>query len=152
MKYDVVVEIAQPELLAAVRTTVSIKEVARAWKPALDQVWAFLRVHGELHPGHNLFLYHHARHRNEARTVDFGVVAARPFDREGDVQCFETPAGEVARTVHVGPYDRLSDAHNAIHAWCASNNQNIAQASWETYGDWKNDPELLETTIKYLLA
>jgi effector-binding domain-containing protein len=149
MKYDVVVEIAQPELLG---TTVSIKEVTRAWKPALDQVWAFLRVHGELHPGHNLFLYHHARHRNEARTVDFGVVVARPFDREGDVQCFETPAGEVARTVHVGPYDRLSDAHNAIHAWCASNNQNIAKASWKTYGDRKNDPELLETIIKYLLA
>ena len=97
--------------------------------------------------GHNLFLYHHARHRNEARTVDFGVVAARPFDREGDVQCFETPAGEVARTVRVGPYDRLSDAHNAIHAWCASNNQNIAQASWETYGDWKNDPELLKLPL-----
>ena len=151
MKYDIAVEIAQPELLAAVRTTVRIKDVAKAWKPALDQVWVFLRAHGELRPGHNRFLYHHAQRRDEAMTVDFGVLVARPFHREGDVQCFETPAGEVARAVHIGPYDRLGDAHNAIHAWCSSKNRRIGQASWETYGDWNNDPALLETTIKYLL-
>jgi hypothetical protein len=46
----------------------------------------------------------------------------------------------------------LGDAHNAIHAWCAACNRKIAQASWEIYGDWNDDPALLETTIKYLLA
>jgi hypothetical protein len=59
---------------------------------------------------------------------------------------------EVATTVHVGPYDRLGDARNAIHAWCAANNRKIAQVSWEISGDWNDDPALLETTIKYLLA
>jgi effector-binding domain-containing protein len=54
--------------------------------------------------------------------------------------------------VHVGPYDRLRDAHNSIHAWCAANNRKIAQASWEIYGDWNDDPARLETTIRYLLA
>ncbi len=60
--------------------------------------------------------------------------------------------GEVARTVHVGPYDRLRDAHNSIHAWCAANNRKIVQASWEIYGDWNDDAARLETTIRYLLA
>jgi len=105
-----------------------------------------------LRPGHNLFLYHHPERRNEAMNIDFGVQVARPFEGEGNVRCIETPAGEVARTVHVGPYDRLRDAHDAIHAWCAAHDRKIAQASWETYGDWNNDPALLETTIKYLLA
>jgi effector-binding domain-containing protein len=84
--------------------------------------------------------------------IDFGVQVLRPFEPEGDVRCIATPGREVAKTVHVGPYDRLSDAHNAIHAWCAANNGKIAQASWETYADWTEDPALLETTIKYLLA
>jgi hypothetical protein len=35
---------------------------------------------------------------------------------------------------------------------CAANGRRIAQVSWETYGDWSNDPAMLETTIKYLLA
>jgi effector-binding domain-containing protein len=152
VNYDVVVETAPAELVAAVRAKVPISGIARAWKPALDQVWAFLKENGGLRPGHNLFLYHHAEHRNEAMNIDFGVQVARPFEREGNVQCVETPAGEVARTVHVGPYDQLGNAHNAIHAWCATNNRKISRASWEIYGDWNNDPALLETTIKYLLA
>ncbi|MFL5268482.1 MAG: hypothetical protein ACJ8AH_18125 [Stellaceae bacterium] len=35
---------------------------------------------------------------------------------------------------------------------CAASNRKIAQASWEIYGDWNDDPALLETTIKYRLA
>jgi effector-binding domain-containing protein len=152
MKYDVVVETARAELVAAVRAKVSVGNIARAWKPALDQVWAFLRANGGLRPRHNLFLYHHPAHRDEAMDIDFGVQVERAFDREGQVECVETPAGEVARTVHVGPYEQLGDAHLAIQAWCAANNRMIAQASWEIYGDWSDDPALLETTIKYLLA
>jgi len=36
MYYKVVVENAGEELLAAVRTSVRISDVVRAWKPALD--------------------------------------------------------------------------------------------------------------------
>jgi effector-binding domain-containing protein len=84
--------------------------------------------------------------------IDLGVQVARPSEREADVRCIETPTGELARTAHVGPYDRLGDAHNAIHAWCAANDRKISQASREIYGDWNDDPDLLETTIKYFLA
>jgi effector-binding domain-containing protein len=150
--YEVVLETAQVELVAAVPAKVPIGGIAQAWKPALDQVWDFLRANHGLRPGHNLFLYHHPEHRGEAMTIDFGVQVARRFDGQGNVRCVETPAGTVARTVHVGPYDRLGDAHHAIHAWCAANNRTIATASWETYGDWDSDAALLETTIKYLLA
>jgi hypothetical protein len=52
MKYDVVVEIARPELLAAVRATIPLIDIPRTWKPALDRVWAFLKTHGDLDPGH----------------------------------------------------------------------------------------------------
>ena len=82
--------------------------------------------------------------------VDFGVQVAQAFEPQGNVRCVETPAGEVARTVHVGPYDRLPDAHDAVHAWCAAHRRTIGQASWETYGDW-HEPAKLETTITYLL-
>ena len=47
MKYDVVVETAQAELVAAVRATVPISDIARVWKRALDRVWAFLKTNGE---------------------------------------------------------------------------------------------------------
>jgi effector-binding domain-containing protein len=151
MEYRVVVETVSSEFLAAVRAKVPISAIASAWKPALDQVWVFLKTNGDISHGHNLFLYHHPEHRNESMNIDFGVQVAKPFKGKDAVHCVTTPAGEVAKTVHIGPYDQLADAHNAIHAWCAANNRKIAHASWETYGDWNNDPSLLETTIKYLL-
>jgi hypothetical protein len=68
MNYEVVVEIAQAEPVAAVRAKVPITNIAQAWKPALDQVWTFLGANGGLRPGHNLFLYHHPARRDDRWT------------------------------------------------------------------------------------
>jgi effector-binding domain-containing protein len=152
MEYEVIVEVAHPLPIAAVRATVPIRGVAQAWKPALDQVWTFLKKNGGLQPSHNVFLYHHPSRRDEPMDIDFGVQLARVFDSVGNILCVETPSGEVAGTIHVGPYDKLGEAHNAIHAWCAANKRRISATSWEIYGDWNDNPALLETTIKYLLT
>ncbi len=150
--YEVVVERARPQLLAAVRLTVRVGDVGRSWRPALGQVWAFLRATSDLPRGHNLFLYHHPERRSEPMAVDFGVQVFEAFEAVGEVRCVETPSGLVARTVHLGPYEQLGAAHEAIHAWCAAHGRTIGSASWETYGDTTDDPALLETTISYLLA
>ena len=84
--------------------------------------------------------------------IDFGVQVGRRFEPSRNVRCVETPAGEVARAVHVGPIERIKGAHDAIHAWCAASKRRIGNASWETYGDWTEDPARFETTIRYLLA
>jgi effector-binding domain-containing protein len=152
MQYDIKLESVQSELIAAVRATVPLGDIPRAWKPALDQVWAFLKKHEEIGRQHNLFLYHHPERRNEAMNIDFGVQVTRMFEREGDVRCVQTPIGEVVTTVHIGPYQHLHAAHDALHAWCASHNRKIGPASWEIYGDWTDDPARQETTIKYLLS
>ena len=139
--------------LAAVRRRVKIASVGAAWKPALDQVWAFLRAHPGLRTdGHNVFVYHHPASRDAPMDVDFGVEVIRDFEREGDVVPADTPAGEVALAVHVGPYDQLRRTHDAIHAWRAQQGRIFAGTSWEIYGDWSDDPSKLETTVCYLLA
>ena len=151
MTYEIVVEQVPAELIAAVRVLVPVGQVSRAWKPALDKVWAFLKANPDVRPGHNLFLYRHPDRQGDPIEAEFGVQVARRFEPAGEVRCVETPAGEVARTIHVGPYDRMSLAHDAIQAWCAANGRTIGPASWETYGHWTDDSALLETTISYLL-
>ena len=138
--------------LAAVRRHVAIGEIGAAWKPALDKVWEFLRSQPGLRTdGHNVFLYHHPARRDQPMDVDFGVEVAREFEPAGEVYGTETPAGTAAVAVHVGPYDRIKEAHDAIHAWRAANDREFAGKSWEIYGDWSDDPSKLETTIMYLL-
>ena len=152
LKYEITIETARPMTLAAVRDTVPISGIAAAWKPALDKVWAFLRVNRALGSGHNVFLYHHPKRSGEPMNIDFGVQVAHRFHQQDDVKCVETPAGEIAQTIHIGSYDRLGEAHAAINQWCKANDRTIGAASWEIYGDWNNDPGKLETTIQYLLS
>jgi len=152
MDVSVSVQVVSPRILAAVSRKVAIGGVGAAWRPALDQVWKFLRTQPGLRTdGHNIFLYHHPARRGDPMDVDFGVEVVREFSPSGEVKTVNTPAGEVAAVMHLGPYDRLGQTHDAIHAWAAANNRVFAGKSWEIYGDWNDDPAKLETTVMYLL-
>ena len=97
--------------------------------------------------GHNVVLY-----RDNVPNVEVGVEVTGPFQPSGRVIPSVLPAGEVASTVHRGPYDALEEAHVAIKAWCLSHRHALTGVRWEVYGDWRSDPADLETTICYQLA
>jgi effector-binding domain-containing protein len=152
MGIDVAVEVVKPRKLAAVRRHVPLGAVGSAWRPALDQVWAFLRSQPGLRTdGHNVFLYHHPARRTDPMDVDFGVEVAQSFIPSGEIYETNTPAGEAAVAVHRGAYDRPPATHDAIHQWAKSRDRTFAGRSWEIYGDPSDDPSKIETTVLYLL-
>lgn len=153
MATEVSVQLVSARRLAAVRQSIRLDQIATAWWPALDQVWAFLQQHPGLRTdGHNIFLYHHPANMQSPMDVDFGVQVTRLFERSGEVVSTETPAGRVATALHVGPYERLGDTHKAIHAWAAANKASFSGTLWEIYGDSTEDAAKLETRIEYLLS
>jgi hypothetical protein len=153
MQIDVTVKPVVSRRLAAVQCQVEPGAVASAWRPALDQVWAFLREHPGLRTdGHNVFLYRHPSRRGESMVVDFGVEVSRSFTPSGAVHETTTPAGDAAIALHHGAYGSLHVTHEAIHEWARLNRRTFGGLSWEIYGDWSNDPSQLETTVVYLLA
>src|SRR5439155_11276741 len=153
MNYQVVTNTVSAQTIAAVQRRVRIGEVARAWKPALDLVWEFLRQHEGLRTdGHNCFLYRHPALGEAEMVVDFGVQVVRPFQDAGEVICTETPAGEVAVTTHIGSYGKLAAAHEAINSWRAATGRAFGACSWEIYCDWTDDEAKLETQVVYLLS
>jgi effector-binding domain-containing protein len=146
------VKAVEERKLAAVRRRLAIADIASLWRPALDQVWEFLRSQPGLRTdGNNIFLYHHPEGRNAPMDVDFGVEVTRSFQTSGEVYATATPAGEVATAVHAGPYGRLTDTHDMIHAWAEAHSRQFADRCWEIYGDWSDDPSRLKATVAYLL-
>jgi effector-binding domain-containing protein len=152
MPVSVDLQTVYPRKLAAVRREVAPGAVGSAWGPALDKVWKFIRSQPGLRTdGHNVFLYHHPRQPGAPILCDFSVEVTRTFETAGEVYATATPAGEAAVAVHRGPYNRMSETHNAIGEWMAANRRESAGSSWEIYGDPTPDPADTETTIVYLL-
>jgi effector-binding domain-containing protein len=152
MRPHVQIEVVSPRLLAAVSREVDAGKVGDVWRPALDQVWAFLRTQPGLRTdGHNIFVYHHPAKGGDPMNADFGVEVTREFVGSGEVRPVRTPDGEAAVVRHVGPYGGLAQAHSAIHAWVRESGRSLAGTSWEIYGDWNDDPAKPETLVMYLL-
>jgi effector-binding domain-containing protein len=87
--------------------------------------------------------------------VEIGVELESPFAGHGEVIGSALPAGMVATTVHLGPYQLLGNAHEAIHEWCKQQGHTPIRPCWEIYGhwldEWNNDPSKIRTDVYYLL-
>jgi effector-binding domain-containing protein len=132
---------------AVVAATTTWDEFPTLWKTMLDQVWAFLRQNDIRIAGHNIMLY-----KDDVPNVEVGVQVRRPFAPTGRVVPSRLPGGQVARTVHRGPYDQLAEPHRAVREWCLARGLALAGPRWEIYGDWHEDPAQLETEVCYLLS
>lgn len=138
-----------PRAMAGVRARVPMGRVPEYFGPALDQVYGAARTGGLVVDGQNIFLYH--PRPDGALDVAFCVGTPSAFNAIGSVEFIQTPAGIAATTTHWGAYSGLRGAHDAVQAWCRTNQRTLAGPSWEVYGHWSDDPSKLRTDIFYLL-
>jgi effector-binding domain-containing protein len=135
---------ACPTAVVAAATT--WKDFPSQWKPMLDQVYACLGRHGGAGQGRNVMLY-----QDSVPHVEVGVELIAPCVLDRPVIGSSLPAGQVAMTVHRGPYAGLGEAHDKVVRWCAAAGRALAGPRWEIYGDWRDNPAELETEVYYLL-
>jgi effector-binding domain-containing protein len=147
MPPEVEVKRVEPQPIAAVRRQcAAVKDLAAVIPEGLGVVWAFIRAAAIPHTGINLVLY-----RDGEINLECGVVVQGPFTADGPVISSATPGGLVATAVHMGPYARLGETHQALHEWCKRESHRLAGPSWEIYDHWNDDPAQLRTDIFYLL-
>lgn len=131
---------------AVVAAVTTWEKFPALWRPMLDEVYACMRRNG-VKQGQNVMLY-----LDDAAHVEVGVEFIAPCVLESPVTRSELPAGEVAWTVHRGPYQELGAAHDRIKQWSEGQGRALAGPRWEIYGDWREDPAELETEVYHLLA
>jgi effector-binding domain-containing protein len=146
MGYLVEVKQVESQMTAVVRCRAKQSELSKVVPQACGEVWAFVRSSHLPHPGRNLALYLDCE-----INLEVGVEVFQTFDGNERVSRSETPTGTVATTVHMGPYNRLGEAHEAIHRWCSENGHDLVGPSWEVYGHWDDDPAKVRTDVFYLL-
>jgi effector-binding domain-containing protein len=157
MRYDVQIREVKPHPLAAARGRGNVQNYLTRLFALLDEVWRFLKASPRVvNPGCNVFLYWNEEdkdlfHTDEGIPIEAGVQVAAPFEGAGRVVCSATPGGTVATAAHIGPYEKLSEAHAAVRDWCRRNGHTLTGPNWEIYGDWEDDAEKLRTDVFYLL-
>jgi hypothetical protein len=92
------------------------------WPTLLDEVRTLL---GD-RCGLNVMLY-----RDDVPNVEVGVLAESSFVPSGRVTASWLPAGDVAMTLHRGPYEELDAAHRAVLDWCEARGLALTGVRWE---------------------
>jgi effector-binding domain-containing protein len=139
--------------LAVVRRRAPLDQLSRVVPEACGAVWSAIKALGI--PGAGRLVAVYLGNVDGQFDMEIGAELPAVFSANGEVIASATPAGEVARAAHFGPYNTLGQAHRAIQAWCSAQNQALAGPCWEIYGhwveEWNNDPAKIRTDVFYLL-
>jgi len=78
---------------------------------------------------------------------DLDMEIGFPFEQKligmGDVLAGEIPGGKAATCLHVGPYDQLGAAYEALHKWMQASGHVPTGVAYEFY---LNDPQATPPT------
>ena len=149
MRYEITVQSVPSRQVAVVRDRRRWADLGAKLLPLLDRVYAAVRAGKVVQTGQNIFIFRDGS--KDEVTVEVGVEVDAGFEPVDGVLSAATPAGEVASTVHIGPYSGLGAAHEAVIRWCEEHRRTRANVWWEIYGDWHKDAAKLQTEVFYSL-
>ena len=146
MAYNVELVQVAPQLTAVVRTQAKQVDLPKVVPQLCGEVWSFCKTLQMPRPGRHVALY-----LDCVMNIEVGVEVYQVFAGNGRVVCSSLPTGTAATAAHLGPYNKLGDAHDAVRDWAAKNGHLVAGPSWEIYGHWSDDPAKLRTDVFWLL-
>ena len=150
----------QPEIVevplvmaAVVRDVVEMGSIADFFDQSFGQILATLVAEGIEPTGPAFALYHGPP--TDTADLEVGFPVDRVIGAVEPVEPGSTPAGRVARLVHIGPYDQLGSSWERLGAWIGAQGETAAADLWEIYVTEPTpdaDPATLLTELNWLLA
>ena len=147
LEYRIQVRRLKPEPMVAIRRRTAPDQIAETLRQIYAAIGAFLERKHVTDAGPPFTRYH--GWDDHEVDVEGGLILKEPVEGEGDVYCGGLPGGLAVATTHVGDYDGLPRAHDAVRRWIQRNGKEPDGASWEVYrtdpaqtpdpGEWKTD-------------
>lgn len=131
MSYEITVKELKPQPILSIRTKCRVAEIGPVLKEILPEVFSYLDKRG-VRPSGPPFTRYHSYDGTQCE-LEAGFPVAELQSGEGNITAGELPGGAIASTVHVGPYEQLPNAHDAIDAWIHENKKNSRGPQWESY-------------------
>lgn len=147
--YEIVQQVLVEQPTAVVRGRLTVPDLVQWIGPGFGQVMRAVTVAGRRPVGPPFARYA----RVDAEPATFDVEAGFPVDAplvgpSGGVEASALPAGPAVVTVHVGPYEAMAGAYEALERWLVEHDAAAAGAPWEVYlSEPAGDPATWRTQV-----
>ena len=148
MAYEIEIREAGPQPVLSIRVTTTLAEISSVLGGLYQEVFGYAGSIG-VAPSGPPFARYHSVEAGEA-DLDAGVPVSQPVEGKGRVVAGELTGGRVAVTWHIGPYDTIAGAYDALQAWMKEQGVEPAGPSWEVYWTDPNevqDPSQWKTEV-----
>jgi effector-binding domain-containing protein len=133
--YEVETRTLEEEQTAVVFATVTPDAISACLGHAFEATARYLAKWGAGPVGMPFARYH--RLDDGRIEVEAGFAAITPVAGEADVEPSDLPAGPAAVTMHVGPYDAIGSAYDALGSWIEAHG---GVATGDPYERYLTDP------------
>jgi len=146
--YELKQQLAQPAL--AIRTRAAVQDLPKVFGDAYGAIMQYLAELGEQPAGMPYAAYYNMDMQN--LDLEIGFPVARKIAGKGDVQPSEFPGGKLASTVHIGPYDQVGPAYDALMHWVGTQGYEATGVAYEVYYSGpETPPQEIKTEIVFPL-
>jgi effector-binding domain-containing protein len=120
---------AQPAL--SVRTHSAVQDVPSLFGKTYGAIMQYLAELGEQPAGMPFAAYYDLNMEN--MDIEIGFPVGRPLAGKGEIQASEFPGGKLASVMHIGPYDQLIAAYEALGQWVKAQGYEATGVAYELY-------------------
>jgi len=148
--YEVTEKVLVEQPTAVMRHRLEVTDISEWIGPAFGRVMEATATSGVRPAGPPFARYWKVPGTAAAFEVEAGfpVDGPLPAEAHADVQPSRLPGGQAAVAVHLGPYDAMTPAYDALEAWVADQGGTCDGPPWEVYlSEPTGDPDTWQTEI-----
>jgi len=149
MDYKIKVLELEDQPTLTMRAIYPVEKLKEFFGKAFGGVMAYLQELGETPSGMPFGAYYNL----DMATLDVeaGFPIAKVIPGKGEINASTIPGGTYISTVHIGSYDSMEPAYDAIKKWAEDNSYKLSGIAYEYYlNDPNESPETVaETEIRF---
>lgn len=136
-------------LVVSKRFPVRLSEIGSVMGGAFGEVYGYLGARGAEPKGPPFVVYHEAPVGDDPFDIEVCAPVARAVEPPAGWQAQELPAGTFVTLLHVGPYDTIGAAYEALWAWIPEHGYAAAGPPREVYlSEPGTPPEQIRTIVE----
>ncbi len=135
MSTDITIEKRAPQPALTMTRTATLDGLQKAMAECLPAVFMHCQSNNIAMAGPPFTRYLAMTRGSVTIAAGMPITAPSEDAGEGDglISACDLPGGDIAVTVHVGPYQTLGETHAALEAWVKAQGRQPAGPPWETY-------------------